>query len=83
MKLLDHPHIVQLYDVIELPEKKKQCLVLEYIDGGELFDYILDKGKLSEAEAAGFFRQIISGLKYCHGNLVIHRGIYEVDAYVG
>jgi serine/threonine protein kinase len=41
-------------------------LVLEYIEGGELFDYLVKKGKLEEAEAAKYFRQIIAGVSYCH-----------------
>jgi serine/threonine-protein kinase HSL1 (negative regulator of Swe1 kinase) len=40
--------------------------VLEYIEGGELFDYLVKKGKLEEAEAAKYFRQIIAGVSYCH-----------------
>ena len=41
-------------------------LVLEYIEGGELFDYLVKKGKLDEAEAAKYFQQIIAGVAYCH-----------------
>jgi serine/threonine protein kinase len=41
-------------------------LVLEYIEGGELFDYLVKKGKLEEEEAAKYFRQIIAGVSYCH-----------------
>lgn len=48
MKLLSHPHIVQLYEVIDLPEKNATCLVLEFVEGGELFDYIINKEKLDE-----------------------------------
>jgi serine/threonine-protein kinase HSL1, negative regulator of Swe1 kinase len=40
--------------------------VLEYIEGGELFDYLVKKGKLEEAEAVKYFRQIIAGVAYCH-----------------
>mmetsp|Transcript_16657 Transcript_16657/g.23123 ORF Transcript_16657/g.23123 Transcript_16657/m.23123 type:complete len:513 (+) Transcript_16657:130-1668(+) len=75
MKLLHHPNIVKLYDVIEMPDRNKTCLVLEYVDGGELFDYILTREKLPESEAARLFRQIVSGLAYCHRNLVIHRDL--------
>lgn len=48
MKLLSHPHIVQLYEVIDLPERNATCLVLEFVEGGELFDYIINKEKLDE-----------------------------------
>jgi serine/threonine-protein kinase HSL1, negative regulator of Swe1 kinase len=41
-------------------------LVLEYISGGELFDYLVKKGRLQEPEAAKYFRQIIAGVSYCH-----------------
>lgn len=75
LKLLDHPHIVHLYDVIEDPKSGAYYLVLELASGGELFDYIVARGKLKEKEARKFFRQIISGVEYCHSNLVIHRDL--------
>jgi serine/threonine protein kinase len=74
MKKLNHPHIVRLNEVIQMPEKKATCLVLEYLQGGELFNYIVAKRRLPEAEAAKFFSQMLSALEYCHSNLVIHRG---------
>jgi serine/threonine protein kinase len=37
---------------------------------GELFDYIVEKGRLMEDEARNFFQQIISGVEYCHRNMV-------------
>ena len=75
MKLLEHPNIVKLYDVIEDPKTGTYYLVLELAAGGELFDYIVARGKLKEREARKFFRQIISGVEYCHSNLVIHRDL--------
>ena len=41
-------------------------LVLEYVRGGELFDHLVKRGRLSEPEALKFFQQIISGVDYCH-----------------
>ena len=41
--------------------------------GGELFDHIVEKGRLPEDEARHFFQQIISGVEYCHRNMVVHR----------
>lgn len=75
LKLLEHPNIVKLYDVIEDPKTGTYYLVLELAAGGELFDYIVARGKLKEREARKFFRQIISGVEYCHSNLVIHRDL--------
>jgi len=75
MKLLDHPNIVHLYEIIEMLEKHTTVLALEYIEGGELFDYIISKGRLSEDEAIKFFRQMISAIEYCHANFVVHRDL--------
>ena len=73
MKRLDHPHIVKLHDVLRT-DNRQTVLVMELVQGGELIDYILQQEKLSEREAAKFMRQILSALKYCLENLVIHRG---------
>ena len=50
-------------------------LVLEYIEGGELFHYIIDHGRLPEQEAVRIFRQMISGLSYCHRFNICHRDL--------
>jgi BR serine/threonine kinase len=49
---------------------KFRFLVLEHVEGGELFDYLVKKGKLDSQEAAIFFHQIISGIEYCHNHLI-------------
>ena len=41
-------------------------LVLEHVSGGELFDYLVKKGRLTPKEARKFFRQIVSALDFCH-----------------
>eukprot|EP00823_Brevimastigomonas_motovehiculus_P004654 TRINITY_DN3167_c0_g1_i1.p1 TRINITY_DN3167_c0_g1~~TRINITY_DN3167_c0_g1_i1.p1 ORF type:complete len:657 (-),score=101.06 TRINITY_DN3167_c0_g1_i1:343-2313(-) len=73
LRKFSHPHIVRLYEVIETPTDI--YAVVEYVPGGELFDYIVGKGKLEEREARLFFQQIISGLDYCHYNDVVHRDL--------
>lgn len=74
LKLLQHPNIVRLFEVIE-DENGRIFLVLELVAGGELFDYIVARGRVKEKEARKFFRQIISGVEYCHANLVVHRDL--------
>ncbi len=48
---------------------------MEYVEGGELFDYLVKKGRLIESEAVGFFQQIILGVDYCHRHLICHRDL--------
>ncbi|XP_025016671.1 5'-AMP-activated protein kinase catalytic subunit alpha-2 isoform X2 [Tetranychus urticae] len=50
-------------------------MVMEYVAGGELFEYIVKHGKLKESEARRFFQQIISGVDYCHRHMVVHRDL--------
>ena len=73
LKILRHPNLVQLYSVVETEEKI--YLIMEYIKGIELFDYIVKKKKLQEKEAFIFFQQIISGIEYLHKVKYIHRDI--------
>nr|BAA28663.1 HrPOPK-1 [Halocynthia roretzi] len=73
MKLIEHPHILGLHDVYE--NKKYLYLILELVSGGELFDYLVQKGRLIPREARRFFRQIISAVDYCHNHNVCHRDL--------
>ncbi|RWS23585.1 serine/threonine protein kinase-like protein [Leptotrombidium deliense] len=73
LKLFRHPHIIKLYQVISTPTDI--FMVMEYVSGGELFDYIVKHGKLKESEARRFFQQIISGVDYCHRHMVVHRDL--------
>jgi len=73
LKLFHHPHIIKLYQVISSPTDI--FLMMEYVAGGELFDYILEHGKLEEQDGRKFFQQIISGVDYCHRHMVVHRDL--------
>ncbi|KAG5366827.1 Serine/threonine-protein kinase HSL1 [Yarrowia sp. B02] len=73
MKLIEHANVMALYDVWE--NKGELYLVLEYIEGGELFDYLIKKGRLEEYEAASYFLQIINGVDYCHRFNICHRDL--------
>jgi serine/threonine protein kinase len=73
MKLLHHPHIVEVMDIIE--NHDHIYIIMEYASGGELFDYIVSHGMVKEKEARVFFRQILSAVDYCHKNSIIHRDL--------
>ncbi|KAI0566027.1 SNF1-related serine threonine protein kinase [Gracilaria domingensis] len=73
LKLCMHPHIIRLYEVIET--STDVYVITEYSSGGELFDYIVERGRLAEPEARRFFQQIISGVEYCHKHMVAHRDL--------
>lgn len=73
MKMLNHDHVVRLYEVIDTPAEL--FLVLEYVPGGELFDYLVTHGRMKEKDARRHFRQIVSAVAYCHSRHVIHRDL--------
>uniref|UniRef100_A0A7S2YEB4 non-specific serine/threonine protein kinase n=1 Tax=Entomoneis paludosa TaxID=265537 RepID=A0A7S2YEB4_9STRA len=73
LHLCTHPHIIRLYEVIDTPTDI--FLVNEYVSGGELFDHIVSKGRLSADEARNFFHQIISGVEYSHFQKIVHRDL--------
>nr|XP_019944069.1 PREDICTED: serine/threonine-protein kinase SIK2 isoform X1 [Paralichthys olivaceus] len=73
MKMLDHPHIIKLYQVMET--KNMLYLVTEYAKNGEIFDYLAKHGRLSELEARRKFWQILSAVEYCHNRNIVHRDL--------
>ncbi|XP_008580893.1 PREDICTED: serine/threonine-protein kinase SIK2 [Galeopterus variegatus] len=73
MKLLDHPHIIKLYQVMET--KSMLYLVTEYAKNGEIFDYLANHGRLNESEARRKFWQILSAVDYCHSQKIVHRDL--------
>ncbi|CAG8489722.1 1988_t:CDS:2 [Diversispora eburnea] len=73
MLLLHHPYIVQLKEVMALPHH--YYMFFEYVNGGQMLDYIISHGKLKEKHARKFARQIVSALDYCHRNSIVHRDL--------
>ncbi|KAF8758004.1 Pkinase protein [Rhizoctonia solani] len=70
MKLLEHPNILGLLDVWEA--KGLLFVIMEYIDGGELFDYIVEKGRIPIPEAIHYFQQVMYAVAYCHRFRIAH-----------
>lgn len=73
MKQLDHPNILKLYEVYE--DDEKFYLVMELVQGKELFDKIVERGQYSEKDAAHIVRQILSAVEYLHKNDIAHRDL--------
>ncbi|XP_071693151.1 serine/threonine-protein kinase SAPK2-like isoform X2 [Rutidosis leptorrhynchoides] len=70
---LKHPNIIQFKEV--LLTETHLAIVMEYANGGELFERICTAGRFSEDEARFYFRQLISGVSYCHSMQICHRDL--------
>eukprot|EP01095_Lingulamoeba_sp_RSL-Kostka_P014431 TRINITY_DN62_c0_g1_i1.p1 TRINITY_DN62_c0_g1~~TRINITY_DN62_c0_g1_i1.p1 ORF type:complete len:254 (-),score=109.74 TRINITY_DN62_c0_g1_i1:80-841(-) len=73
MKKVNHPNILKLFEVFE--DDEEFFLVMELVDGKELFDKIVEKGQYSEQDAANIVRQIVSAVDYLHANGIAHRDL--------
>ncbi|KAL3815162.1 hypothetical protein ACJIZ3_016430 [Penstemon smallii] len=73
MKMIKHPNVLNLFEV--MASRKKIYIVLEYVDGGELFDKIAKYGRLKEDLARRYFQQLINAVDYCHSRGVYHRDL--------
>jgi serine/threonine protein kinase len=71
--LLDHPYICGMRDVIKT--SNHWYMLCEYVNGGQMLDYIISHGRLKEKQARKFGRQIVSALDYCHRNSIVHRDL--------
>ncbi|KAH8918996.1 Pkinase-domain-containing protein [Atractiella rhizophila] len=71
--LLHHPYICGMKSLLVYPDT--YAFVLEYVSGGQMLDYIISHGRLTERKARGFARQIMSAIEYCHGNNIVHRDL--------
>ncbi|KZV30596.1 CBL-interacting serine/threonine-protein kinase [Dorcoceras hygrometricum] len=73
MKLIKHPNVVRLYEV--MASKTKIFIVMEFVTGGELFDNIVNHGRMQEDDARKYFQQLINAVDYCHSRGVFHRDL--------
>ncbi|KAK2995994.1 hypothetical protein RJ640_017358 [Escallonia rubra] len=72
MRLVKHPNVVQLYEV--MASKTKIYFAMEYVKGGELFNKVA-KGRLKEEVARKYFQQLIAAVDFCHSRGVYHRDL--------
>ncbi|KAJ4708252.1 Non-specific serine/threonine protein kinase [Melia azedarach] len=83
MKIVRHPNIVRLHEV--LASRSKIYIILEFVTGGELFDKIVHQGRLPENECRRYFQQLIDAVSHCHYKGVYHRDLKPenllLDAY--
>ncbi|OCT72477.1 serine/threonine-protein kinase SIK3 [Xenopus laevis] len=73
MKMLCHPHIIRLYQVMET--ERMIYLVTEYASGGEIFDHLVAHGRMAEKEARKKFKQIMAAVHFCHCRNIVHRDL--------
>ena len=73
MKILNHPNIVKIYEIIE--DENNFYIVMEYVPGGELFNYIVKNKRLTENEASFFYSQIIHIIQEIHKHKICHRDL--------
>jgi serine/threonine protein kinase len=72
---LEHPGIVKIYKFFMVKKNLQAYFIMEYLEGGELLEYVAQKGNLCEEEARDYFSQIILAMAYCHSQKIIHRDL--------
>lgn len=81
LRAVRHPNIIRLYDVFD--EAERFAMVMEYVDGGELFDKIVEKGAYSEQDASRIMSQIFSAVEYLHSKGIVHRDLKPENLLCG
>ena len=78
---LNHPNIIKIYKIID--DNKYYLIVMEYCEEGELFNYIVEKIRLSDGESAFFYYQLINAIEYLHLNGIAHRDLKPENILLG
>lgn len=73
LKTLDHPNILKLIELFQ--DDSNYYLITEMCQGGELYKRIIERDSFTESEVAGYMKQILSAIVYCHSKSIIHRDL--------
>jgi len=66
-----HPHVMKMFEMVNTPTD--MFVVCEHAPGGELFEFIVECGRVPSQDAKRLFRQLLSGVGYLHGRRIAHR----------
>ena len=73
LRKISHPNISNVFEIFE--DSRKYYIMMEYLEGGELFDVIISQGFFSELDAAHIMKQILSAVNYLHSKQIVHRDL--------
>jgi len=73
LKSLEHPNIIKYYDVLET--ETELCLLVELVEGGELFEHLIEHGAFCETGARAIMKQLLEAVGYLHSRNIIHRDL--------
>ena len=78
---MEHQNVIKVFKIYE--EEANFSIIMEYCEGGELFNYIVKNKRLSEKESSYFFYQIINGIEYIHSKGIAHRDLKPENLLIG
>eukprot|EP00359_Climacostomum_virens_P005883 CAMPEP_0204902644 /NCGR_PEP_ID=MMETSP1397-20131031/3790_1 /ASSEMBLY_ACC=CAM_ASM_000891 /TAXON_ID=49980 /ORGANISM="Climacostomum Climacostomum virens, Strain Stock W-24" /LENGTH=484 /DNA_ID=CAMNT_0052071179 /DNA_START=2503 /DNA_END=3957 /DNA_ORIENTATION=- len=73
LKRIDHPNVIKIYEFYE--DERSIHLATEYVDGGPLYELIVEVKKVPEQVAAHIIKQLLGAMLYCHSNHIVHRDL--------
>ena len=73
LRKISHPNITNIFEIFE--DSKKYYIIMEFLEGGELFDAITSIGSFSEESACQIMKQILSAIFYLHSSNIVHRDL--------